>query len=130
MNVMWQTRVAAALLAITALGFGIPCVICIRSLLAGRGIPLVMGFPAYGHGPLERAGIATTVPLACAFLAVCVLELVAAWFLWHGAKTGAILSLALIPAGALFWWGFALPFPPIFALARTVLLLTSWRSLR
>jgi hypothetical protein len=35
----------------------------IRNLLAGRDIPTVMGFPAYGRGPFELHGIPTTVPL-------------------------------------------------------------------
>lgn len=65
-----------------------------------------------------------------AFLLVCVLEGIAGWLLWGGYKSGAILALALIPFGAVFWWGFALPFPPLFALARTILILLSWRSLK
>jgi hypothetical protein len=59
-----------------------------------------------------------------------ILEVVAGWLLWGGHKAGAILALVLLPAGAFFWWGFALPLPPIFALARTALILLGWHSLR
>lgn len=89
-----------------------------------------MGFPAYGEGPFERHGIPTTPPLLAGFLFVCILEAVAGWSLWGGHRFGAILALALLPAGAVFWWGFALPIPPIFAVVRTVLILLAWRSLR
>ena len=72
----------------------------------------------------------TTVPMLAGFLLVCVLEGVAGWSLWGGHRFGAILGLALLPAGAIFWWGFALPIPPILAVVRTILILLSWRTLR
>lgn len=130
MTVPTQLRAAAILLWFTALGFGIFCLPAIGNLLAGRSIPYVLGFPAYGEGPFERIGIPTTVPLLAAFLLVCILEGLAGWLLWHGDKSGAVLALALVPVGAIFWWGFALPIPPIVALVRTVLIVLSWQSLR
>lgn len=130
MTVSIQLRVAAILLWFTALGFGIFCPPAINNLLKGRDIPYVMGFPAYGKGPFEQAGFPTTVPLLAAFLLACILEGVAGWLLWGGHKSGAVLALVLVPFGAIFWWGFALPIPPIFALVRTVLILLSWQSLR
>lgn len=127
---MGALRAAAIFHWIVGLGFGIPAVLGIRNLAADRGILYVMGFPAYGKGPFERIGIQSSVPLLSAFLAVCVLECVAGWLLWNGARTGAILSLALLPFGAIFWWGFALPFPPIFATVWTVLIVLNWQQLR
>src|SRR4029077_10098303 len=112
-----------------AVSFGLFCFPAIASLLAGRGVPIVMGFPAYGRGPFERIGVQTTVPLVAGFLVVCTLEGVAGWLLWGGHRSGAILALALLPFGAVYWWGFALPFPPMFAVVRTVLLVLGWRSL-
>ena len=114
----------------TSLGFGLPCLPAIRNLLTGRDLPLIMGFRAYGGGPFERAGIHTTVTLLVAFLLVYILEGVAGCVLWGDQKAGAILALALLPVGAVFWWGFALPIPPILAVVRTILILLSWRSLR
>lgn len=129
MTVPVQLRVAAILLWITAFGFGVFCLPAISNLLNGRDIPYVMGFPAYGKGPFERMGIPTTVPLLTAFLLVCILEGLAGWWLWGGHKQGAILALVLIPVGTIFWWGFALPFPPIFALVYTILIVLNWQSL-
>jgi hypothetical protein len=128
MSVTPMTQVSAALLWFTALGFGLPCVAAIRNLLAGRGLPMILGFRAYGGGPFERFGVHTTVALLVAFLLLGVLEGVAGWLLWDGRKAGAVLALALLPLGAVFWWGFALPIPPILAVIRTVLMLHSWRS--
>lgn len=123
-------RIASIFLWINGIGFGVFCVPAIRNLLSGRDIPIVMGFPAYGRGPFERIGIPTTVPLLAAFLLVCILQVVAGLLLWGGSKAGAILALAVLPAGAVFWWGFALPFGPVFALISTALLLIGWGNLR
>jgi hypothetical protein len=123
-------RVAAVLLWTTAVGFGVFCLPAIRNLLAGRELPRVLGFRAYGGGPFERHGIPTMVPLLAGFLLVCILEGVAGWLLWRGHKSGAIFALTLLPAGAIFWWGFALPIPPILAVVRTLLILLFWRTLR
>ena len=123
-------RTAAILLWINGVGFGVCCLPGIRNLVTGRDIPTILGFPAYGRGPFERVGLPTTVPLLSGFLLVCVLEVVAGWMVWSGSKAGAILAFALLPAGAFFWWGFALPIPPIFAIVRTILIVVSWRSFR
>ena len=130
MNVSPLLRLAAILLLISGVGFGVFCIPAIRNLLIGRDIPTVMGLPAYGRGPFERVGIRTTVPLLAGFLLVCILESVAGLLVWGGSKVGAILALALLPAGAIFWWGFTLPFGPIFGLLSTVLILLSWQRLR
>lgn len=130
MDVPISIRVAAILQWFIAFGIGIFCIPAIRNLLSGRDIPMVMGFPAYGRGPFERIGIPTTVPLLAVFLLVCILEAVAAALLWGGHKSGAVLSLLLLPAGALFWWGFALPIPPLFAVAWTILILLNWGAFR
>lgn len=123
-------RVTAFLHWFIAVGFGVFCFPAIRNLLLGRDIPIVMGFPAYGRGPFERAGIPTTVPLLAAFLIVCILEAVAGFLLWGGYRSGAVLALVLLPIGAFFWWGFDLPIPPIFALIWTIIILLNWQALR
>lgn len=130
MSVPVLLRVAAFLHWFIAVGFGVFCIPAIRNLLSGRDIPIVMGFPAYGRGPFERVGLPTTVPLLVAFLLVCLLEAVAGFLLWRGSIAGAVLALVLLPLGGVFWWGFALPIPPIFALLWTILILLNWQTLQ
>ena len=129
MNGLTLLRIAAALHWFIAIGLGVFCFPAIRNLMTGRPIPMVMGFPAYGRGPFERVGISTTIPLLAAFLLVCVLEAVAGFLLWNGSRSGAILALVLLPLGGVFWWGFALPTPPIFAVIWTILILLGWQTL-
>ena len=122
-------RTAAVLCWVNAVGFGVFTIPAIARVWAGKDIPIVMGFPAYGRGPFEAHGIRSTVPLLAGFLVVCLVEGVAGWLLWHGHRSGAILALGILPAGVAYWWGFALPIPPLFAVVRTVLILAGWNEL-
>jgi predicted PurR-regulated permease PerM len=70
------------------------------------------------------------VPLLLSFLVVYLLEGLADWLVWRGRRRGAILSPLLLPAGAVYCWGFALSFGPIFACARTLLMVQRWNRLR
>ena len=125
-----MTKAAALLAWLTGLGFGLPGLYAIR-YLADRGTVWVfLGFPTYGDGPFEDVGIHTTVPLLVAFLLVCGAELVVGWLLWRHQRRGGLLALALLALELPFWIGFALPLGPVAGLARTVLVLMSWSSLR
>ena len=53
----------------------------------------------------------------------------AGWLLWKRRWAGGVLGLALVPVGAIFWVGFALPGPVIIAVIRTALLLRGWPRL-
>lgn len=90
---------------------------------------MIFGFRAYGGGYFERRGIKTTERLLIAFLVVNVLEVVAGSLLWRGMRSGAILGLALLPAGGTFWLGFPLPLAPPIAIARSILVIIDWSRL-
>ena len=105
-----MTRAAGVLAVLVGLGFGIPGVIGARHLARYDEVWQFLGFPTYGEGPFERAGIATTVPLLLGFVAVCAAEVVVGVLLlaeWHPALW---LSLVLVPFELAYWIGFALPF--------------------
>src|SRR6185503_14283146 len=127
---MLALRVASVLFWFTALGFGLPIIPGARYFLRHGTPMLLFGFPAYGGGPFERMGIKTSVGLLMLFLLVCIAEAAAGWLLWGGRRSCAVLGLSLLPLGAIFWYGFALPIPPLFAIARTILILVSWRALQ
>jgi hypothetical protein len=119
-------RVAAILALLSGFGFGLPGLYAIWHMLQGRGIAYVMGYPTYGEGTFEHFGIKTTIPLLVVFVLVCAAECVAGWMLWTGDQGGAVLALALLPIELTFWIGFSLPFGPLFAVARTILILIAW----
>jgi hypothetical protein len=53
----------------------------------------------------------------------------AGWLLWSGKRSGALLEVGLLPIEAVFWYGFALPIPPLLAIIRLVLTALAWRGL-
>lgn len=118
-------NVAAVSSTSLGLGFGIPCAIGLRHFATTGKIWVFMGYPTYGHGPFERAGIRTSVPLLGMFLAVCGAEVAAGWLLIRSPKAGRRLALALLAAEIPFWAGFALPLAPPLALLRTMAVLRS-----
>ena len=118
-----MVKIAGALSLLLGLGFGIPCALAIRRFAETGEVWTLFGFPTYGHGPFERIGIPTSIPLLTGFLVVCIAEVVLAVLLWTGARHAAIASYALLPIEFAFWIGFALPFGPALGLARTILLL-------
>jgi len=99
-------------------------------LLQRGRLPTFWGlFEMYGGPWSAQLSDQSLVLRLNAFLVVTV---VAAWsglLIWKGRRTGAILNLGLLPVEALFWIGFALPFPWLSGVARTGLLVYAWRSL-
>jgi hypothetical protein len=45
------------------------------------------------------------------------------------AALGALLQLGLLPVEAAFWYGFAIPIPPVLAAIRLVLVVLAWSRL-
>jgi hypothetical protein len=129
---MTSIRLAAVLFWGVAAGFGLSAIPVARYLVVHGELPTVplLGFRAFGGGFFERLGTEPFVWLLVAFFALCVGEALAGWLLWSGARSGGVLGLALLPVGAVFWLGFALPIPPIVAAVRTVLVIVGWNSLR
>lgn len=112
------------------LGFGLPCAYGIWHLVRYGDIATFLGFPTYGRGPLENAGVPTTVPLLAGFLTVCAAEVGAGWLLWTGRRAGIAMAFALLPFEAVFWIGFDLPYGPPIGVARTVAVLAAVRPKR
>ena len=122
---------AAALLAwVYAAMFGIPTIPVARFLDANGFLPTFQGqFEMYGGPWSGRLQDDTFIKLLLAFFLVSLITAFLAWLLWRGSKVGMALSLAWIPVEAVFWYGFALPFPVVFGAIRVTLIILAWRSL-
>lgn len=123
-------RLAALLSWFLALGFGLPGAYGAWYFAAHGDTWTLLGFPTYGGGPFENAGIPTSAPLLIAFVVVCVAELVIGALLWSSRPAGVLLSVLLLPIEMVFWIGFALPLGPILGVARTGLAASGWLSQR
>jgi hypothetical protein len=124
-------RWAAVITWAYAAGFGLSTIpVAVYYLARGR-LPIVFGmFPAYaGPWSVRFRPLPFAIVLSL-FLLLSAVVAWSGWLLWNGQRSGAILMLALIPLEAVFWWGFALPIPPVMAAIRLGLVIASWNSLR
>ena len=127
---MTSAQIAAVLTWVYAAGFGIPVAYVAPYLIRNGTLPTFLGmFPMYGGPWSSRVGARTFVTLLIAFALVALAAAFAGWLVWQGSRTGAVLSLSLLPIEAMFWIGFALPLPWAFGLGRVILLALAWKSL-
>lgn len=125
-----KARIAAVLTWIYAVSFGVPAVPVSIYLLQHGELPIFMGlFPMYG-GPWDVVEDGAFIALLMGFLVVILAAAWVAWLAWKGIRAGVVLGLALLPVEAVFWFGFALPFPWLFGAARALLYAVALRSLR
>jgi hypothetical protein len=123
-------RAAAVLFIFNGVGFGAPTLPVARFLKANGRLPSFFGlFPMYGGPWFDELETDEFVRRLEAFGLVCAGEVAAGSLLWKGRRSGGVLGLALLPAAAVFWRGFALPLPVAGGAARTVLLLRGWKHL-
>ena len=116
---------------VVAAGFGIPAPFVASFYLRERTPPSFMGlFPMYGGGPLDRFSPEVFAIFLGLFTALSALEAYAGWLLWNGEPLGARMTLVLLPFEVFYRVGFAVPFPPLFAIVRLVLLAVGWSALR
>lgn len=117
------SRAAAVPAWILGLGFGLPCAYGIGYFARHGRVWTFMGYPTYGDGPAEHAGIPTTVPLLVGFQVICAAEVSMGWLLWRRSRWGVALALGLLPLELAFWTGFGLPYGFVLGAARTALVL-------
>jgi hypothetical protein len=124
-------KASAVLMVLVAAGFGIPAPFVASHFMRERTLPSFMNlFSMYGGGLFDRLSPEVFGVLLGLFTALCALEAYAGWLLWNGERLGALVTLALLPVEVVFWAGFAVPFPPLIAIARLGLLAAGWSALR
>ena len=128
---MVALQASSALSWLVAAGFGIPAPFVASYFLRERTLPTFMGlFPMYGGGLFDRFSPEVCAVLLGLFTALSAIEAYAGWLLWNGEPLGAGMTLVLLPIEIAFWIGFAVPFPPLIAVARLALLAAGWSALR
>jgi hypothetical protein len=94
-----------------------------------RALPRVAGIGRLLSGPFERLGMDAFIVVGLMFVVISGLKVLAAYWLGQSRLDGAILELILLSLSAIFWYGFAVPFGPVFGLPQLVLLAMVWSSL-
>ncbi len=81
-------------------------------------------------GPFEALGIDFMIAALVLFYITSLLGIPAGYWLWKSQRKGGILAISLLVLSTVFWFGFALPFPPIVGLLLAGLLAAGWKSLK
>ncbi|MBX3047129.1 MAG: hypothetical protein KF698_09050 [Anaerolineales bacterium] len=125
-----NARRAAITVWVYTVCFGLPAIPISVYLLQRGQLPWLGDlFPMYG-GPwsavMDAPVLAATLWV---FAGLCALVAYGGWLLWAGKRSGAVLVLATLPIEALFWYGYALPFPIMLAVLRVGFVIAAWRGL-
>lgn len=123
-------RAAAVVCWVYAASFGLPAIPVGVFIMREHRLPWLWDlFPMYG-GPWWRSLSETEFLAALAgFFVLCAVMSTGAWLLWTARRSGAVVVIATLPVEAIFWWGYALPIPPLFGLVRLVLVVAAWPGL-
>lgn len=124
-------RGAAVVCWAYAAGFGLPALPIAAYALRERELPWFGDlFPMYGGpwwGSSSPEAFAATL---VGYAGVTGVVASGGWLMWRGRRSGAVLAVAMIPIEAVFWYGYALPIPPVLALLRVGLIAAAWPRLR
>ena len=127
---MKRLRAASVLTWIYAAGYGIPAIPVALYLIRNSKLPSLFGlFEVYGGPWSAEVEPATFARLLVAFFGLTGFTAWAAWKVWKRSRAGAVLLLVLLVVNAVFWVGFALPFPWLIAAAVGVLIAIGWKDL-
>ncbi len=121
---------AAAVYYFSGISFGLSNIAVMVYVATHERVPIVFGVDLDGGGPFERFGYRWMTALMALFVGVCILEVVAGRWLSQYRRLARPLSALLLPLGAIFWFGFALPLPWLLGIVKAALLAISWPSLR
>lgn len=131
MDVPASARWAAIVCWAYAAGFGLPAVPVGAYFLRQGRLPWFADlFPMYGGPWSDRMTPTEFAATTVAFFGVTAVVSGGAVRLWGGHRDGAVLVLVTLPVEAVFWYGYALPIPPLLAVLRVALIGAAWSRLR
>jgi len=120
---------ASMLCYLIGVGWSVGSVPTIVYVIRNRALPMIGPIRAMS-GPFEALGLDAMILLALLFLVINLLHNLAGYWLWKSQRKGGILAISLLALSAIFWWGFALPIPPVLGLLLAGLLAAGWKSPR
>ncbi len=129
-SVPLAARAAAGLLWVVGVGWGFSAPWLMWWVAVRGRLPVLPYIGEPNGGPFY-----TTLPhiafivLFGLSLGLGIAQVGAGVLLWNGQRAGGLVQFAIVPIEAAFWYGFALPIPPVLAAIRVVFVLLSWTQL-
>jgi hypothetical protein len=121
---------AAILYCWFGLAFLISSLLIVIYTLRNRELPVVFGIEMLAGPFSERVGLDAAIAATIPWAVVNVLEMLTGAWLWKSRKHGGKLGLMLLPAGMIFWIGYALPIMAVIGPLRVLLIVVGWKTLR
>jgi hypothetical protein len=118
------------LVLIEALISSVGVLLILQYALTHRSLPTIAGVIRALSGPFETLGIDALIVAGLIFVAVSALKFLSAYWLWNLRLDGAILQLILLGVSAIFWYGFAVPYGPLFGIPQVILIALAWRGFK
>jgi hypothetical protein len=112
------------------LAFLISSLLIVISALRNGDLPVVFGIKMLAGPFSERLGLSAALAATVPWGVVNILEVLAGYWLWKSRKQGGVLGLVLLPAGMIFWIGYALPIMVVIGPLRVLLIAGGWKTLR
>jgi hypothetical protein len=94
----------------------------LRYAMARKALPRPFGSFRALAGPFEALGMDSFIVAGLVFVTLSSFKFFAAWLLASNRLDGAALQLVLLGASSVFWYGFAVPYGPVFGIPQVVLL--------
>ena len=80
-------------------------------------------------GPFDKFGIPALIVAGLIFVSISAFKFLSAFWLWNMRLEGAVLQLILLGVSAIFWYGFELPYGPLFGVPQVILIVIVWGTL-
>lgn len=94
----------------------------LRYAMVRKELPRPFGSFRALAGPFEALGMDSFIVAGLVFVTLSAFKFLAAWLLASNRLDGAALQLVLLGASSVFWYGFAVPYGPVFGIPQVVLL--------
>lgn len=94
----------------------------LRYAMVRKALPRPFGSFRALAGPFEALGMDSFIVAGLVFVTLSAFKFLAAWLLASNRLDGAALQLVLLGASSVFWYGFAVPYGPVFGIPQVVLL--------
>jgi len=94
----------------------------LRYAMVHKALPRPFGSFRALAGPFEALVMDSFIVAGLVFVTLSSFKFLAAWLLASNRLDGAALQLVLLGASSVFWYGFAVPYGPVFGIPQVVLL--------
>ena len=121
--------IAAILYLITGIGNAIGTIPVTRHLIRNRTLPTFGGIRFYEGGFFDRQGINWVIAASLSYIALGVLFVLVAYWLWNSMSIGGILAVVLFPIVMGVSIGSLAPIPLVIEPIKITLVVVAWNSL-